>query len=976
MANIIQKDFSAGWCPGDDSINGRSNGLLQCDNVDLDTNGALALIGGTVVKQTLAANAHTLYSRVMNGTRHDYSALTSGAIIRDSTSIGTGGDTTNAAFATAFNFTLIASGAKLLKDNGATAVNLGILPPTAVVTAATGALLQPFKKLGNLAANTVTPVGTSAVIGGTYLEMTADGTGNCVVQTFNGASVPYNANLLTNSDLPFGIGITTGYALDSDTVNFTGYVVSPIGKVLKIDVLLVAGGAGGAPVSDFYTYKVDLGSLPYDPLGVFTIQIRRDQFERMGNGVQDWSTVYGFRLSFISTAADVINIFGSLVSTTDLRIAGGTKSYSGTYQYLQVNVNNTGSYLAKSIGGPISDPIDIVQNQVAVIPQNPGAVDAQVNEAWIFRRGGLLEQFYRVAVSTTYASFYDSMSDQDALTLNIKLNTNLISVKSIPDKIYEIVGPIQQRWYYFTVNQMYPSDFNDPDLVDSSLAIRTTGSNSELFLWARQVDRALVLVGTSTEVYTLSGTFATLPDFSIDIYYHGVGCKFPPLTYDADVFSGAVIYLANDGWRSIDAGNQNPLLVAPNSDKLYRGISSYGYIAPNLTVAPGSVRFPVCIAQNKLWCFITGTGRCEVFDLIRKYWRVVNYFSQDVTATIGTQDGQILAFYGFDKKLREINKSSSKLIDGTTKQTVNLKWVVQDGGSPRQRKDSSTFKVRFYSANDPLAVNITNDLNVTQLAGLLQSNGAGLDKFIDLSVKSDLALVKTYQVTMAATAADFLLEDWSIDYELRPPQVSFLRVLPQNFGNGSKKRVRNWPAVLDTLGGDVIWTPSVDNSLGATTTLNTPTKNTKSIFYVTDAFGVDYGGTFHSTDGLFEFFEMLQPTIVQTLPIAKRFDQVGPEEFFKYGKVKQFELRVMSFGGTVIPYTMYFSDIDKRDGSITVVDGKEDSYYIDVPKGTSGRIARITFGPTDFDFHRFYVRLQVADSGKDTELNWITIANE
>jgi hypothetical protein len=45
-------------------------------------------------------------------------------------------------------------------------------------------------------------------------------------------------------------------------------------------------------------------------------------------------------------------------------------------------------------------------------------------------------------------------------------------------------------------------------------------------------------------------------------------------------------------------------------------------------------------------------------------------------------------------------------------------------------------------------------------------------------------------------------------------------------------------------------------------------------------------------------------------------------------------------------------------------------------KVTNGLIIRIVLGPTDFDFHRFYVRAQLADSGNQTELKWILLTNE
>src|SRR5258708_344086 len=103
--------FKSGWIPSDDAINGRKDGCLQMDGLELDKNGSLTLQGGTsVVGSAYTHNAHTIFSNVISGTRHDYVADTSGGIFRDGVSIGSGGDTGNGAFSTAFDFTLVASG--------------------------------------------------------------------------------------------------------------------------------------------------------------------------------------------------------------------------------------------------------------------------------------------------------------------------------------------------------------------------------------------------------------------------------------------------------------------------------------------------------------------------------------------------------------------------------------------------------------------------------------------------------------------------------------------------------------------------------------------------------------------------------------------------------------------------------------------------------------------------------------------------
>ncbi|HWY34318.1 MAG TPA: hypothetical protein VNX68_06705, partial [Nitrosopumilaceae archaeon] len=124
-------DFSRGWQPSSDAINGPKNALLQMDNLELDKNGALSLAGGNSLIRTYPSNAIELYSNVVNTTRHDYVALDTGAIYRDGASIATGGDAAITAFGQAFDFTLIASGNTRKKDTGSSVVNLGLTKPSA-----------------------------------------------------------------------------------------------------------------------------------------------------------------------------------------------------------------------------------------------------------------------------------------------------------------------------------------------------------------------------------------------------------------------------------------------------------------------------------------------------------------------------------------------------------------------------------------------------------------------------------------------------------------------------------------------------------------------------------------------------------------------------------------------------------------------------------------------------------------------------
>lgn len=991
---LFNKEFGAGWCPSDDAVSGRQNALLQMDNLHLDKNGALELINGTVlIGPGYPANAHTLFSRYMNKVRQDYLALSDGSVYRNDLAIVTGGDNANAAFGTAFDYTLVCSGSKRVKDNANTVVSLGVGKPTTAPVVTQALNDAPTANVGSYFADFVIPVGASAtVVGGNYLQVTTNAAGMFVMQSYPPPSPsPFNCAQLLGATGP-------GDSTDIDFVILNGYTPNPFGVSIQFDILLQPGDAAGTQLTDFYTYTVrDISQqATFDAIsGVFTIRMERSQFQRSGGQALDWSKVYGIRITIKAPQQIVVNIWAAAFGVNFFQFRGGTHAQFGTYQYLQVNVNNTGSYLAKSEAGPVSIPIVLDGVLARVNVQNPAGIDPQVNEIWIYRNGGNLGgTFYRIKVLKAPFSgfaFWDDMGDQEALNLDIELNIQLISIASITDKIYDIIGPIQGRWYYFTTNFMYPSEINNPDLVNPNVAVRTTGSGSETFLWARNVSASVCIIGTSVDCYLLTGTYATFPDGTIDIYYQSLGIKFPPISYDAVAYGGSVYYLGSDGWRMLVpttfgatySSQNNQLIVAPNTDKIYKGEASYGYQPPVNPSWPGGVRFPITVAKNKLWCFVTGTARYEVYDFMRQYWRPVSYELGDASACTSTQDGHVLAFFPQDKRLREVENSTTKLVDGQRQISFKVLFTYKDNGKPRQRKDTYTLKVRCWTGNGVLAFTLFDEKsNAIPFAPQILSPVASTEVTMDMSQVLGSRLPKAYQLQLYGFSDNMLIEDWSINYDARPEPLSFLRIYQSNLGTTSKKRLRMWPIVIDTRGNNVTFTPDVDGISQPSSTFNSNYKKTMEHYFTTDIFGVDYGATLYDPTGQMEVWSTgldggqgnAGLEIVQTLPVGKKFDQVGPLEIFRWGKIVRMALRTFS-EGSQIPFKVYLSDNMIYSGVFNTTPNVEDEYIVDLPKGVSGRILRVELGPTSFVFSRYFMKFQVAISGsqEDTELRWLTV---
>lgn len=667
----------------------------------------------------------------------------------------------------------------------------------------------------------------------------------------------------------------------------------------------------------------------------------------------------------------------------------------GDYEYVQLNVANfNGAYLAKSPIGIISTAITTDGYSINVTPRDPALDDTQANEAWIFRRGGELEQFYRIAKVTTYAIFIDSMSDLDAIELNITLNSFLSNVIDITDNILSVIGPINGRHIYITKNKIYFSEIASPDSFDSRLTIGFGGSNTvgaEVFLWAIKWGQNSIAVGTNVDIYILEGTYIQLPDGFLDVALRPLSIENPPISIDVCNYLNGIVFMSADGWRIMSQGGESIPLCAGTTDRIYRGNTLQGYggvpIYPFPTTDSGGTipRYSCAVGRNKLWTRVptlVNNGvvdpfeyRMEIYDFVRKYWRV-----RPIAPGLlyGQEDDAIMCFittstvFGTMRRLCEIENQFQKLDDsditgGTLKQGISLLTLFQDNNSPRNRKDSLTFKCRIMTGGDNISIfayidgNLSTQINLGSL-----SSSTITEKFIDIS--SLVGICKNWAIGFSGAVSDFLLDDLSIDYESRPNSTSFYKSIGQHFGP-HKRRIRTWPILIDTLGYDVTFTPYIDGVADTSSIINSNGKRTKLHQFTTDIFGVDFEYNLSGTQ-LFEVWQLYPPEIVQTLPIARRFDQVGPVELMRYGKLKQLELRVIAFGGSTIPYKIFFEDGIDQSGNLIVVSAQESVALIGIPKTTAGEVIRIEFGPTDFDFHRTYTRIQVVKSGRDTEMEW------
>ena len=125
------------------------------------------------------------------------------------------------------------------------------------------------------------------------------------------------------------------------------------------------------------------------------------------------------------------------------------------------------------------------------------------------------------------------------------------------------------------------------------------------------------------------------------------------------------------------------------------------------------------------------------------------------------------------------------------------------------------------------------------------------------------------------------------------------------------------PMELNTNGNDVTFTPIVDGVSGTPTTFNTTHRQTVLHYFTDDQFGIDYSGQLEGTDW-FECYGLAKPVDVEVLPVGKKFDQVGPMDLDRLGKLMGFRVKVYATG-TSLPFKIYMNDVEAWSGTIVTV---------------------------------------------------------
>jgi hypothetical protein len=340
-----------------------------------------------------------------------------------------------------------------------------------------------------------------------------------------------------------------------------------------------------------------------------------------------------------------------------------------------------------------------------------------------------------------------------------------------------------------------------------------------------------------------------------------------------------LFYRANDGWRATSGSNS--INISVQLRYLYENHTQYGF-TPFATYPANTARYPCTVGRNKL--FVSepkqdGTRWCLVFDLQRKVWRAqytnpASFFTEE--------DGTVLAGYGLDdgdyylRTFDDAGTGEANLVDGVSGQNIYFQTVFDDNQQPRNRKDVFTLKVQFESGGEQIDILMAKDDSDTYILLGRVSASTPTEKFFEIADTVGLGFRYSLLIknSFDSSLKVFKFFKYTIEYQPRPEQVNYIRLLPTNLGTSSRKRFINYPVVIDTLGNIVKFTPLVDNvAFGNSSNITTLTKLTNIHYFRSECIGIDIGAILYTEDGSpFEFYEALTNEILsEKLPVAAEY---------------------------------------------------------------------------------------------------------
>lgn len=834
MGFLYRDDYSGGWRPSDDLVRGSKAGFLRADNVVQDEIGLWSLrLPASVISQdpmrSNTSSVHSLFTTTLNGTRYRCAGVDEFGY-RNFGSFGTFDGSGDLIFGAHQGMILASRGGTVKwKTDGTNTRSWGIAGPSSAPTVQVLApreidLMTEAPTEATLWANTEpngavdTAQGVSGAAQVAVYVLPDKNTGKGTAQKVIAGGINLNS---------FDSGAAAG--ANEDAIEFWAYLSNP-SALEYVSLAFDCNPASTAPFQDdYYTFELTAGESidvkldnkqvleghagdaegskrdkfidDRDPDSHTVTKIRRDtpsgnagwskfrvlrgQMERVGSTPGcDWSTVQAVQFAFkysIPSSGGVVGI----ARIDGLKVLGGAdRTLTGKFKARFVWARVFTDYTALSAPSPETAEFEVRNGAVLVTPTqaDSSAADSQVHEpggqAWAYLGGGTMQSYYRAGVTTAQGVSTPTVSCTDSertmILTDLTLETDNLPP---PDGIVDIIGPHFNRMLVLTAKVLWIARDGNPDSYSQAQAL-DVGDAGETALWGIKA-QSNVFIGTTKDIYRLSGTLSEFPDGTMDARLEPMSIPGPPISAFKAQEGSSVVYLAADGFRSMEGSTS--VSINWNLDLLVQGYTRHGVSPLNLGPVVGKVRGG--ISNSRLYCLVEegsavlASNAVYVADLRRKSWRRETY-NRSFQSLYREPDGTVIAGDSSGYVWQLADAASVGLGDKRptsegipTAIPVTIWTVSDDDGKPTQYKESYDWRAEL----DTGGVSATVALYLDEVAGpslTTSRNGYGT---VQQTLGSNTAIARCRRIQSRITGSffTFKLGSWGVTYRECPTPLLF-----------------------------------------------------------------------------------------------------------------------------------------------------------------------------------------------------------
>ena len=391
-------------------------------------------------------------------------------------------------------------------------------------------------------------------------------------------------------------------------------------------------------------------------------------------------------------------------------------------------------------------------------------------------------------VAKNVLTFRIQTSESALLQRNEKLE---VGREGPPDNIIAIIGSYFTRTLCLSTDYLYISDPGRPSLYPIFQSIKVADGVNEEALWMHKAAGS-VFIGTTKDIYRLSGTLVEFPNGTLDASLIGLNIGSPPIDSAVAFEGNSLVYHASDGPRTLVGESSTPLRgdlnlllngqtrngIPPvdNSAGRHRLAMSEGYLywaIPPQAVA--STRHSVgewlgtpngtITASERRRILTVGFGAVQEGGILRydfpsrlwarrPYSRVFRSITRDLQGRIvaGTQAGEVVTLNtGTQDNSRDI--------------PVTILTTQQDDGRALSRKVPFDLSIRMDTGGNTATIGVYLDSASTpSLTFEASTSGQQVYK---TSIAS-LPAFRRIQLKFEGDFSTFKLYDWNVSYRDMP----------------------------------------------------------------------------------------------------------------------------------------------------------------------------------------------------------------